>query len=112
MRARMETSVRRLTALLRKSAGRCKAPVVFGAEQSPKGPSGGSCEEWSEGDLASRGGFGWRSGLGRGDRSGEKAVPTVGQDSGRLKSRGWRREFTLRLHFHFRVDAPFGGALA
>jgi hypothetical protein len=36
----------------------------------------------------------------------------VGQDAGRLKSRGWRRAFTLRLHPDFRVDATFGGALA
>jgi hypothetical protein len=36
----------------------------------------------------------------------------VGQDSGLLKSRGWRRGFTLRLHPDFRVDATFGGALA
>jgi hypothetical protein len=49
---------------------------------------------------------------GRGNRGGEKAVPTVGQDSGYLKSRGWRRAFTLCLHLDFRVDATFGGALA
>jgi hypothetical protein len=96
----METSVRRLTALLRKSAGRCKAPVVFGAGQSPERSSRDPREACSERDLARRGGFGWRRGLGREDRGGEKAVPTVGQDAGRLKSRGWRRAFTLRSYIH------------
>ena len=31
---------------------------------------------------------------------GGKALPTVGQNPGRLDSRGWRRAFTLRLRFH------------
>ena len=35
-----------------------------------------------------------------GDRGGEKAALTVGQDPGRMESRGWLRAFTLRLHFH------------
>jgi hypothetical protein len=43
---------------------------------------------------------GRREGLGRGNRGGEKAVPTVGQDLGCLKSRGWRRAFTLRSYLH------------
>ena len=42
---------------------------------------------------------GRREGLDRGDRGGERAAPTVGQDLGCLKSRGWRRAFTLRSYF-------------
>ncbi len=49
---------------------------------------------------------GGRGGPGRGDRGGEKAAPTVGQDAGRLESRGWRRAFTLRLQIHPRPPQP------
>ena len=42
---------------------------------------------------------GRREGLDRGDQGGERAAPTVGQDLGCLKSRGWRRAFTLRSYF-------------
>ncbi len=36
----------------------------------------------------------------------KKAPPTVGQDAGRLKSRGWRRVFTLRSYIHLRPPPP------
>jgi hypothetical protein len=47
-----------------------------------------------------------RGELGRVERGGEQAVPTVGQDAGRLESRGWRRDFTLRSYFHPRSPLP------
>jgi hypothetical protein len=44
---------------------------------------------------------GRRGGRGQGDRGWAKeAPPAVGHDPGRLDSRGWRREFTLRSHIH------------
>ncbi len=50
--------------------------------------------------------FGRRGGFGRGDQGGEETAPTVGQDLGRLESRGWRRGFTLRLQIHPRLPPP------
>jgi len=44
---------------------------------------------------------GRQGGLGRGDRGWAQEAPNaVGHDPGLLKSRGWRRAFTLRSHFH------------
>jgi hypothetical protein len=44
--------------------------------------------------------FGRRGGLGRVDRGGETAVPTVGLNPGLLESRGWRCGLTFRSHLH------------
>lgn len=49
---------------------------------------------------------GRRGGLSRGDRGVEQALPADGQNRGRLESKGWRREFTLRLHIYPRQPLP------
>jgi hypothetical protein len=50
---------------------------------------------------------GRRGGQGRGDRGWAKtAPPDVGHDPGRLKSRGWRRAFTLRSQIHSCLPPP------